>query len=469
MDYFTTICNDIAVEGSVLPHVENPHLTLLLPFALKHVLLFESIVALCRASVLISLGKPAFEDMAFVYHRGNVLTGLNSKLASKKCTDDDALLTVTMLMTLEYLIGNFNAVKMHYKGLERMLELRGGCSDASSHSNPDWTQFMRSGITAYKALGSFVTGQAPTIPADSPGFVDETFEELVLNKPLSYAENPFSPDLCIILSRLPRGFAELVLRTRISLQTINILASTHLIATQHDGLDLEGPFVAGSRLSGSSNPSPAHHDRKSMIIQNLLSSLQRLSLMSPSALELCLSYGLVAFLFQLRRLAPLNLFYDPLLQQFLKVVPCHPKPTTAQEQSCLLWASVAVAGALALRPIPIPNAHLVFDHILELYPDARKWSWLERVLRNFFWTDSIGLHWKTVWQAGMKRRALLLRQQGGFDEEEGLPVLKPASPLPEVIAQHIRGAPKAMGEMSWAMGVCPFRPRSSTSVASSTA
>ncbi len=123
MDYFITICKGTNTDNSMFSGPVNPHLSLLLPYALKHAILFESIISVCRASILISLGRPIWDDYVFVQHRGSTIAKLNEKLKTTGATDNSALLTVTMLMTLEYLCGDQRGVLMHCKGLERMLEL----------------------------------------------------------------------------------------------------------------------------------------------------------------------------------------------------------------------------------------------------------------------------------------------------------------------------------------------------------
>jgi hypothetical protein len=455
LDYFVTMCHGIEIHDSVVSKTPNPHLSLLLPFALDHSILFESIVAVCRASILISLGKSAFEDPAFIQHRGNALAALNTKLRSNACTDDAALLTVVMLMTLEYLTGNHHGVHMHCRGLEKMLQLRGPLSeDSDSTTESDWTRFVKTGLIGYKALGSFVTGQPPSIPSSSLGFASETFEALSLDKPLYYPEKPFSEDLCIVLSRLPAGFSELSLTSRLSEQMINTLASIGAAKTQFELSNATNSIRHAGIFTSADHP----HDSQQMTIQNLLSALQRLSLMSPNILETYLSFGLISFLFQFRRLSPLNLFYDPMLRQFISILPHHSKPAIVEEQHVLIWTSLAVGGSLGLRVVPMPEAHTVLDHMLELYPESRKWSRLEKIIRKFFWTEDILKHWKGVWETAMKRRELLLKRK---DPSSGVVRLEPPRPSPEWIKNHIMGAPREMREMGEALGICPFRPRSS--------
>jgi hypothetical protein len=502
MDYFITICKGTNTDKSVFSGTVNPHLSLLLPYALKHAILFESIISVCRASILISLGRPIWEDYAFVQHRGSTIARLNDKLKTNQATDDAALLTVTMLMTLEYLCGDQRGVLMHCKGLKRMLELRGPLKDDEQPgTESEWVKFVKLGLTAYKALGSFVTGQPPDVPRDSVAYLSEAFEELQLDQPLSYPEPPFSPDVCIILSRLPPGLSELCLTSQISIQMIKLLASISAAATllatepvRYNSLPIDTwtPSAVSEDSPLPLESSKLDEGRKHIMIQTILSSLQRMSLTTSAPTEFHLTSGLLSFLFQLRDLGPINLFYDPILRNFITTLPTHAKPTAPQEQSALIWTSMAVAGSLALRVVPMPDSHLVMDHCLELYPQARSWTRLDKILRMYFFTEDICAHWHRVWQSAMNRREFLLRQRrqqvtytdadfdynelttGGDDattaattdqilkqlsvESESTPGFDMNSEAIRAhIQQHIAGAPRSMFDMSQAMGLCPLR------------
>lgn len=425
MDYFISIC------GGTSPGPINPHLSLLLPYALENAILFESIISVCRASILISLGRSLWDDYAFVHHRGSAIAGLNRQLKTNEATDNSALLTVTMLMTLEYLCGDQRGVLMHRKGLDRMLELRGPLGDEDDpESNSEWIKFVKHGLTAYKALGSFVTGQAPEVPRDSVAYLSETFQELQLDQPLSYPEPPLSADLCVVLSRLPPGLSELSITSQISIQMIKLLASISAARDilSHESINYENlPSDDPSKTTPSpeslfefEEPSPHlpetslqyDEDRKEIMIQTLLSSLQRMSLTSTRPVEYHLTSGLLAFLIQLRSLGPINLFYDPILRNFITTLAHHAKSSCPQEQKALIWASMSVAGTLALRVVSMPESHLVMDHALELYPQLRQdWPSVEALLRTYFWTEKIGSLWRRVWEKAMGRRQFLSRHQ----------------------------------------------------------
>ncbi|KAJ4511557.1 hypothetical protein HRR83_004405 [Exophiala dermatitidis] len=345
-----------------------------------------------------------------------------------------------------------------------MIQLRGPLTPVGeSRPQSDWVTFVQLSLVVYKSLGSFVTGQAPEVPSDSPAYTKEAFEELDLYKPLAYPQTPFSPELCMILSQLPPGLSELSLRSRISVQMIKLLASIS---------------AANTLADPDSAPQDAHvcpaarreHGRRQVMIQVILSSLQRMYLTTKTAIEYHLTSGLIAYMFQLRGMEPLSLFHDPLLRNFIQTMPRHAPNLSKEEQHCMIWASLAVAGALGLRVAPMPESHVVMDHILEMYLEAREWPRLEKILRDFCWKDEVGDHWKYVWERAMDRRQFLLqRRKNDHDLNGPLPPQGHAlvscesaadDAAPEVLPQQVHeltaGAPKSVREMAQAMRLCPF-------------
>lgn len=101
LDYFISICAPVDEEHFMVSGHGNPHMSMLFPFMCQHALLFESIIALCRASILMCVGKSTSEDKAFIYHRSRAIKGVSEALSTDEATNDGILLSVAMLLTLE--------------------------------------------------------------------------------------------------------------------------------------------------------------------------------------------------------------------------------------------------------------------------------------------------------------------------------------------------------------------------------
>jgi len=256
-------------------------------------------------------------------------------------------------------------------------------------------------------FGSFIAGCPLQISTDSQSPITETFQGFALDRPLFYPPTPFPPDMCTILSGLPPGISELCLSSAVSEQMMYLLASVSVAV---------GARASSIRTATFTDRTAAVEDfYRPGEIQTILNALQSFSLLQISKIEKLLHVGLVAFCFQLQGLSTLNLFYDPPLLRFIQLISSHDKPSSRQEQHCLMWVSMSVAGALALRTVSMPGSHTVMDHALDFYPEARSWSQLERILQSFLWTDDIGAHWRRSWEVARARKEPKAQRQEGVD------------------------------------------------------
>ena len=445
LDFFLATCVPENRNSEWLVGKPNPHMALLFPFMLKSAMLFEIIITLCRGSILMAQGKRVSEDRLFVYRRAHAIKTITTNLTSPKGLSDASLLSVTMVLTLEYLTGNVAAVATHLEGLQQMLKFR----DDLDGSTP-WKRFVRAGMLAYQSLGCFVTGQPMTIPGTSPGYVKEAFDELALMESISYPELPFEPDVCTTLSRLPSGFAELSLSGNISKQVMKLLAFA-----QATTADCAATEEIDERIG---------HE-----LQVILSALQRLSFMEATTIEKHLVCGLLGFTFQLRQLRSLNIFHDPPLRHFIDVLRRHEKPDSKRARDTMIWVSMAVAGALYLRTVVMPGSHQVMDRMFKLYPEATRWSYIESVAQNHFYTENILRHWEKCWSLGIERwdkvknrlehsEPILeypghIPQDEQFDDDTGRTMT-----FDDTVA-HIKNAAYSLGDMMDAAKRCPFQAR----------
>jgi hypothetical protein len=435
IDFFLATCVPENRNSEWLVGQPNPHMALLFPFMLTHAMLFETIVALCRASILMAQGKVVEEDRGFVYHHVRAIRAIGANLTTTEGLSDESILSVAMILTLEFLIGNEAAVATHVSGIRRMADMRPDLDGTTK-----WKRFVKAGVTAYESLGSFVTGKPPPVPKDCPAFMSEAFDELGLKRPPMYPTVPFEPELCMVLARLPSGLAEVCLSGKVSEQTIRLLA---LI----------------TKTTSDRNIVEEYDERTDHEIQVAISALWKLRSTKRTQLELFLQTGLLAFTFQLRKLRPLNLFHDPALRYMVELLSQHEKPEHSRSQEMLVWVSLAAAGAFALRITRMPRSWLVLDRMFELYPKTRQWSYVEGIIRSFLFTEQILSHWKESWSVGLDRWTKIARQ-GGQPEKETTET--PVSRA-EVTA-HTRGMVYSIADMMASARRCPFQARSGPSM-----
>lgn len=456
LDFFLATCVPMKRNSEWPLGRPNPHMSMLFPFMLKEPMLFETIVALCRTSILLSQGKKVEEDSGFIYHRARAIKAVTKNLTTPDGVSDASMLSIAMILTLEYLIGNVAAVAAHLGGIQRMLDMR-----TDLDGSTEWKRFVKAGIIEYQSMGSFVTGIPMPVPGNSPGFIAEAFAELDLDSPLNYPTVPFAPDLCVVLARLPPGFAELCLSGAISAQAMKFLAFAN----------------ATTAYSESITEMDVRLDHE---VQAMFSAIQRMSLMQPTSLESRVLCGLLAYAFQLRQLKPLNLFHDPPLRRFVNFLGNHEKSDSSRAQETMIWVSIAAAGALKLRSIKMPGSLAVLERMFHLYPATVRWNYVESILKAHFWTSTIGEHWRKTWEEGLEHWRVVekrKREDGGsvqlsFPGVDSLGLSMGAADgvvddvgvqdgaiSMEEMTAYARGAAHDMAQMMEASVRCPFRSR----------
>lgn len=80
----------------------NPYISLLWPYALQDAVVFEGLIAMCRASWLLEHGQDTLHDRGYIYHHNNSRTALQKRLEDPRtCCDDTTLLSVLTLTTID--------------------------------------------------------------------------------------------------------------------------------------------------------------------------------------------------------------------------------------------------------------------------------------------------------------------------------------------------------------------------------
>ncbi|KAJ9650061.1 hypothetical protein H2198_010623, partial [Neophaeococcomyces mojaviensis] len=325
--------------------------------------LFDSMLATCQASILLSNGLSAFHDRFFVEHRGRAMAGLRGKLA-RSSIDTSALLSVAMLLTCDYIIGDLQAVLGHAKALHRISALRGPLPTATR-----WDRFVKAGVEAYKSIGYMTTG----IVIDGYSDLSPLNHQVDPFLPLEYPQPPCSAESCERWSQLPSGFSDLVLSCQVSTQLVEILLAIDGIKEGTDS------FLATQTQ-----------------IHPIQSALHRFGQhMQATYLERCIAAGLLAYTFQYPRLQTLNLFHDPPMQGFIRLLSIPHRAATQAEQDALIWVFVVVEAVMASRASRLPGSKELYLQTMRKYRAMTKWSdGLEPILKRFFHTTQSLDQWR---------------------------------------------------------------------------
>lgn len=323
--------------------------------------LFDAMLAGCQASITLSTGLSTYSDRFFMLHRGRAMSGLRKKLQAQP--DTSTFLSIALLITCDYLLGDLTAVTGHTRALRKMVSIWGQLPETTT-----WEKFVKQGIEAYMYIGCMATGMA------SEGQKTNALEKLV--DPfleLEYPERPFSATSSQSWANLPSGILELILSSQVSTQLCAIITTFDEVSAtfSSDGLG------------------------NIRILHPIHAALQRFS-QHPQAtyIERCLAAGLFAYTFQFPRVQIPNLFHDPPMLGMLRLFSVSYQWGSRIERELLIWAVMASSGFIRARISPLPASKHTFVQFTAREPLMRDWPSVERILRRFLFTPSLLDRWK---------------------------------------------------------------------------
>ncbi|KAK4942465.1 hypothetical protein LTR10_017761 [Elasticomyces elasticus] len=371
----------------------KPYQSLIFPYALERPILFETIVALSRASWLLQEGIPWSRDAALAYHRTNAFNALRLRLASAEtCADDTTMTTIAALTTIDYILGFHEGAEKHVSAMKQIRSIR---TDLTGET--PWQYFLLSTMKAYEALWSFVKDRNDAATSMSQLTIDSPLR----NELPVYPSLPFDTKVCEALSKVSSTFNDMALAGELSIQMIDILANLSTITKTGDS--------PTSNLISSPPSSPGARN-----LLNIIADLQCISFMGTTPIEHLLCCGLIGCCFRLHYGdEQIGEEYDEALQELEDTLGANGWPRSPQEQAklqkkhleCLIWISVAGASALELSK-SYPAASTVLDNTLKKYPkETSRWNTVEKILRKFLWNDFLAESWQKCWQRAMDRRS----------------------------------------------------------------
>src|SRR5271155_5281421 len=137
---------------------------------------------------------------AVLQHRGKALTTLRKRLTqTNSASDDTVLILIIAFMALDSNYQDWTSFEANLKGFRQYVKLRGGIESLGWNG---WAAWMA--VWAELRWSSHMT-QLAIAQAKLSGL-----------KHMTYPEHPFSSEMCLQLSKLPKGFRELALSRSLS-------------------------------------------------------------------------------------------------------------------------------------------------------------------------------------------------------------------------------------------------------------
>lgn len=413
-----------------MPGHKNPYLSLLWPFAMQCEIYFESLVALCLATWLPTQNVQTKSDHSFLYHRGKVVAKLRKRLACRdQCADDTTILVVATLGTIDYVLGDHDTAITHVQGMRQMEQIRGGFNPTSQ-----FEQLVKANVLAYESLWTFVT--------ESSSLVDDVYDGQDRVPPVrspmlrqgqlpTYMSHPFRPDICVMLSRLPRGYCDVASKGLLSLQMVQILSTLNQVSspstddfnTAISPMSASSPMSIASLTSASTLPTPTtptkYSDVDPTIIRLILEDLHRLATLQVTLTEHLLCYGLIAYCFLLQHThchGDFGAHYTPALDVLIsKAINNSPEDEDLDPGIYLSSAVFIATAAFHVRfpqgndseemqswkqrtGINVSGQYLVWEHLIRTQTKAKNYTTLGKTMQNFIWGDEVEAMVRKSWE-----------------------------------------------------------------------
>ncbi|KIX92963.1 uncharacterized protein Z520_11236 [Fonsecaea multimorphosa CBS 102226] len=376
-DYYVQVWAPQQAQAFSVQNGGNALLELVLPLALRNSMLFQATIAMTRAAWVLRRGSDPLADKMLLRHRGIALRELRDALmAPDRPNPDLVLLTMSTLLTLNYMINDLESFEIHLRVLENML--------ASTEPEYDTgvKSFVRGRALAFGVLASF-------LQANQPSYATRINEKGHRISTLTYPGHPFLPDLCAVIAQLPEGFAEVALSGSIAVELISFLVKlTELFI-----------WIASSQHERNAQPKP------DMTMQRAIYDLQCLSALQLTPIEMQISRALLAFCLHLYNEMSFHIPLARPLRPLLETFNAHTEtPRSPWLNRCLYWCSIVTASAWDTQIDASPERHVVLDNLINKLPEARSWEDTEEMMRMFLWQDRLADEWEICWRAASFRR-----------------------------------------------------------------
>ncbi|KAK5462509.1 hypothetical protein LTS15_002221 [Exophiala xenobiotica] len=371
----------------------NVLLTLILPLALQNAMLFEATIGMTRAAWLLRRGSEPLEDKMLLRHKGATLLHLRNMLeGGRQSRSDLVLLTMSTLLTFNYMVDDVESFEVHLRALENMLQ------SYDPDEDNELQNFVRGRVLAFGVLASFMHAHQPSYATR----INEPGHRISV---LTYPGHPFPPDLCKLIAKLPEGFAEVALSRNIAIEFISFLARLAELVHRF-------ALATDQRMS---TPRPE------MTMQRAIYDLQCLSALPLNKIEAQMVRALLAFCLHLFNEVsfhiPLARPLRPIIEGFneQKEIPRHP-----WLRLCLLWCSMAIASSWDAQIDASPERHAVLDGLIALLEEAKSWESMQEMMGKFFWHGRLTDHWEVCWRAAFFRSR---RYRRGASQMASIPQL----------------------------------------------
>lgn len=357
----------------------HPMLTTVFTAALQDVGLFSCYVAAAQSLYQQRRSPKGFrpsDQLVRLQQQG--LSHIRDRLMRTGAETDDVLFaSIVQLMVADSVCGNIQSLMSHQRGARKLVTMRKGDLGQSMFRA---TLGVLAVIEFYVAVMQFIfpPPKSPPAPAENP---------------LRYVCHPFPASVCVRLSRLPQGLEELVLSSKCSLQTIDLLE--HLSEWSSSIKDTVGDNGLASKALARLFAEPMDTSRSAIFILRHLRQAE-----AHTSIEFLLCLGIIIIIKHQRNIRKQDFLDDELLHSFTRSLKQYPNPSQPEIQ-LMIWL-VAVISWRISHAFPA-HADDLLDFTIQRHQQAQDLNSVRAIWRKFLWHQRFEGSWTRCWQPGLDR------------------------------------------------------------------
>ena len=345
----------------ILPHVANwgfgPNIysNLFAQMMVQDQVLFDAVAVSAHGFHTDILLKQVKPSQATLWHRARALSGLQPRMTDdRESTTNTAVLIVFCLLANAARFHNHQEFRMHYKGLQRILKLRGKVEAQC--------------LEDVFACQSIVVLESSEIASATRHTLQDP-----LSTKLTYPDLPLGTNLGAIASRLPFGLKRLAMEGCLSSEVITILGEipkADYWVSDYQASELHSSIAQRARF---------------------------LFHASRSAVERLTCLGIMAFSLRL----VIRMHFFPELSFLRRLVRAGQRISRSPERlyhEIRVWVTIIGADLAAPTNDRLRHeARMALADLKMKEPWIKSWADVETAMKKFFWSDSFAAGWKNCW------------------------------------------------------------------------
>ncbi|ETN38432.1 uncharacterized protein HMPREF1541_06467 [Cyphellophora europaea CBS 101466] len=320
------------------------------------------------------------------------LAAVRDRLMQSGAAQDDGLAaSIIQLMVADSVSGDTKSLISHQRGARKLLSMRGTGTNEALYQTSLGILVV---IEFYMALVQFLLPEPTTPPAS--------------DNPLRYLKHPFPASVCVRISILPEGLQNLVLRSTLSLQTIQLLdivsgwslALRELVATPQNAEEIYRQLFT----------QPFECTRSAVFILRHLRQAE-----SQLTIEYIICMGITIIIKHQGSTSKTNYLDDGLVHVFTRTVKQFAHPNAAELET-IIWLVTVVAWRTSVTYQA--NAEDLVDFILRVHEFTRNLKKVQTIWSRFLWYDKFAVPWSRYWQASLDRWQNKIQERAALSAQE---------------------------------------------------